>query len=67
TKRVGESGAYNYLTLFQGNRGQQFELSYHKRSSKVDVYIEEIDTERQFKLTSEGAETFQDVFPQAFE
>lgn len=66
TKRVGESGAYNYLTLFQGNRGQQFELSYHKRSSKLDVYIKEIDTERQFKLTSEGAETFQDVFPQAF-
>ncbi|WP_260564119.1 hypothetical protein [Exiguobacterium himgiriensis] len=67
TKRVGDSGAYNYLTLFQGNRSQQFELSYHKRSSKVDVYVKEIDSAQQFKLTSEGAETFRDVFPQAFE
>lgn len=63
----GEAGEYMYLTLLKGNRGQEFELSYHKRSKKIDVFVKDVKTGDVFKLSSIGAETFQELFPQAFE
>lgn len=63
----GEAGEYRYLTLMKGNRGQKFELSYHKRSKKIDVFVKDMETGNVFKLSSVGAETFQELFPQAFE
>ncbi|TCI45772.1 hypothetical protein EVJ27_07855 [Exiguobacterium sp. SH3S2] len=65
--KSGEAGEYMYLTLLKGNRGQQFELSYHKRSQKVDVFVKDMDTDEQFKLSSEGAKIFHELFPGAVE
>ncbi|TCI24401.1 hypothetical protein EVJ30_12165 [Exiguobacterium sp. SH5S13] len=65
--KSGEAGEYMYLTLLKGNRGQQFELSYHKRSQKVDVFVKDMNTDEQFKLSSEGAKIFHELFPSAVE
>lgn len=65
--KSGEMEDYKYLTLLRGNLGQQFEVSYQQRSKKVDVYVEDVKTGEVFKLSSTGAETFQELFPQAFE
>lgn len=62
--KAGSQREYSYLTLLNGNLGQQFELSYHKRSKKVDVFVKDMKTGDQFKLSSEGAETFHQLFPQ---
>gem|GEM_PF-6749549 len=65
--KSGETKDYKYLTLLRGNLGQQFEVSYQQRSKKVDVYVKDVKTGEVFKLSSVGAETFQELFPQAFE
>ena len=67
SKKTGDAGQYGYLTLINGNLGQEFKLSYHKRSKKVDVYITDLKTDEQFKLSSAGAEAFNDIFPQALD
>ncbi|WP_058763713.1 hypothetical protein [Exiguobacterium chiriqhucha] len=65
--KSGEMNDYKYLTLLRGNLGQQFEVSYQQRSKKVDVYVKDVKTGKVFKMSSTGAETFQELFPQAFE
>ncbi|TCI30698.1 hypothetical protein EVJ33_05215 [Exiguobacterium sp. SL-10] len=65
--KSGETNDYKYLTLLHGNLGQQFEVSYQQRSKKVDVFVKDVKTGEVFKLSSAGAETFQELFPQAFE
>lgn len=65
--KSGETEDYKYLTLLRGNLGQQFEVSYQQRSKKVDVYVKDVKTGEVFKLSSVGAETFQELYPQAFE
>ena len=65
--KSGETKDYKYLTLLHGNLGQQFEVSYEHRSKKVDVFVKEMKTGEVFKLSSVGAETFQELFPKAFE
>ena len=64
--KSGEMKDYKYLTLLRGNLGQQFEVSYQQRSKKVDVYVKDVKSGEVFKLSSAGAETFQELFPQAF-
>lgn len=65
--KSGETKVYKHLTLLRGTLGQQFEVSYQQRSKKVDVYVKDVKTGEVFKLSSVGAETFQQLFPQAFE
>lgn len=65
--KSGETKDYKHLTLLRGNLGQQFEVSYQQRSKKIDVFVKDVKTGEVFKLSSAGAETFQELFPQAFE
>lgn len=65
--KSGEKRDYEHLTLLHGNLGQQFEVSYHQRSQKVDIFVKDMKTGELFKLSSVGAETFKELFPQAFE
>lgn len=65
--KSGETEDYKYLTLLHGNLGQQFDVSYQQRSKKVDVFVKDVKSGEVFKLSSVGAETFQELFPQAFE
>ena len=61
--RRGEDSEYRYLTLTDGWKGQVFEISYQKRSKKVDIYLTDPLRDQTFKLSSEGAESFLDIFP----
>ena len=65
--KSGETKDYKHLTLLRGNLGQQFEVSYQQRSKKIDVFVKDVKTGEVFKLSSVGAEVFQELFPQAFE
>ncbi|ERG66847.1 hypothetical protein M467_06085 [Exiguobacterium chiriqhucha RW-2] len=65
--KSGDTNDYKYLTLLHGNLGQQFDVSYQQRSKKVDVFVKDVKSGEVFKLSSAGAETFQELFPQAFE
>lgn len=65
--KSGETKDYEHLTMLHGNLGQQFEVSYQQRSKKVDVFVKDMKTGAGFKLSSVGAETFKELFPQAFE
>ncbi|MDA5559720.1 hypothetical protein PJK55_03150 [Exiguobacterium sp. MMG028] len=62
-KRAGDVGAYSLLTIIDGWKGQEFQLSFKKRSKKVDVYLTDPTREQTFKLSSKGAETFFSYFP----
>ncbi|WP_396128018.1 hypothetical protein [Exiguobacterium mexicanum] len=42
-------------------------MSYQQRSKKIDVFVKDVKTGEVFKLSSVGAEVFQELFPQAFE
>ncbi len=61
--RRGEDSEYRYLTLSDGWKGQVFEISYQKRSKKIDIYLTDPLRDQTFKLSSEGAESFLDIFP----
>ncbi|WDH77294.1 hypothetical protein PTI97_07185 [Exiguobacterium marinum] len=61
--RAGEVGDYPLLTIIEGWKGQEFQLSFKKRSKKVDVYVTDETRDQTFKLTSAGAETFFSYFP----
>ncbi len=61
--RSGESLDFRYLTLIDGLKGQEFEISYTQRSKKVDIYLTDPLRDQTFKLSSEGAEAFLDIFP----
>lgn len=63
TNRSGDAGEYPYLTIVDGLKGQEFEVTYKQRSKKLDVYVTDRVTEETYKLTSEGAETFLSYFP----
>jgi len=63
TKRSGDQGDYCYLTIVDGLKGQEFEVSYKQRSKKLDIYVTDRSTKETYKLTSEGAETFLSYFP----
>lgn len=65
--KSGETKDYENLTLLRGNLGQQFEVSYQQRSKKVDIYVKDVMTGKVFKLSSVGAKTFKELFPEAFE
>lgn len=62
-KRKGEIEEYTMLTFIDGWVGQEFQLSFQRRSKKVDVYLTDAKRKQTFKLTSEGAETFFSYFP----
>ena len=59
----GEDSEYRYLTLTDGWKGQVFEISYKKRSKKIDIYLTDSLRDQTYKLSSEGAEAFLDTFP----
>ncbi|MET2870933.1 hypothetical protein ABXV15_09540 [Exiguobacterium profundum] len=61
--RAGEVGDYPLLTIIEGWKGQEFQLSFKKRSKKVDVYVTDETRNQTFKLSSAGAETFFSYFP----
>lgn len=61
--RHGEVADFRYLTLTDGWKGQVFEISYQKRSKKIDIYLTDPLRDQTFKLSSKGAEAFLDVFP----
>ena len=61
--RAGEVGDYPLLTIIDGWKGQEFQLSFKKRSKKVDVYVTDETRNQAFKLSSAGAETFFSYFP----
>jgi hypothetical protein len=61
--RAGEVGDYPLLTIIDGWKGQEFQLSFQKRSKKVDVYVTDETRNQTFKLSSAGAETFFSYFP----
>ncbi|QUP88507.1 hypothetical protein KD909_07260 [Exiguobacterium sp. PFWT01] len=61
--RAGEVGEYPLLTIIDGWKGQEFQLSFKKRSKKVDVYVTDETRDQTFKLSSAGAETFFSYFP----
>ncbi|WP_215190061.1 hypothetical protein [Exiguobacterium sp. s6] len=63
TKRTGDQGNYPYLTIVDGLKGQEFEVTYKQRSKKLDIYVTDRSTKETYKLTSEGAETFLSYFP----
>ena len=63
TNRSGDEGDYRYLTIVDGHKGQEFEVTYKQRSKKLDIYVTDRSTEETYKLTSEGAETFLSYFP----
>lgn len=62
-KREGEIEEYSLLTIIDGWDGQEFKLSFQRRSKKVDVYLTDPKREQTFKLSSTGAETFFSYFP----
>lgn len=62
--RKGEPADYRYLTLTEGWKGQEFEISYKQRSKKIDIYLTDPLREQTFKLSSKGAEVFLDIFPE---
>lgn len=62
-KREGEIEEYSLLTIIDGWDGQEFQLSFQRRSKKVDVYLTDPKREQTFKLSSTGAETFFSYFP----
>ncbi len=62
--RKGEPADYRYLTLMDGWKGQEFEISYKQRSKKIDIYLTDPLREQTFKLSSKGAEVFLDIFPE---
>lgn len=61
--RAGEVGDYPLLTIIDGWKGQEFQLSFKKRSKKIDVYVTDESSNQTFKLSSAGAETFFSYFP----
>ncbi len=61
--RYGDVSDFRYLTLTDGWKGQVFEISYQKRSKKIDIYLTDPLRNQTFKLSSEGAESFLDIFP----
>lgn len=63
TKRLGDQGDYPFLTIIDGLKGQEFEVTYKQRSKKLDIYVTDRSTEETYKLTSEGSETFLSYFP----
>ncbi|WP_214749032.1 hypothetical protein [Exiguobacterium sp. s189] len=62
-KRKGEIEEYTMLTIIDGWVGQEFQLSFQRRSKKVDVYLTDPKRKQTFKLSSMGAETFFSYFP----
>ena len=62
-ERSGDETTYRYVTLTDGYKDQQFELSFKQRSKKLDIYLTDPKSEQTFKLTSEGAERFLSAFP----
>ncbi|WP_370149153.1 hypothetical protein [Exiguobacterium profundum] len=62
-KREGEIEEYSLLTIIDGWVGQEFQLSFQRRSNKVDVYLTDPKRKQTFKLSSTGAETFFSYFP----
>ena len=62
-KREGEIEEYSLLTIIDGWVGQEFQLSFQRRSKKVDVYLTDPKRNQTFKLSSTGAETFFSYFP----
>ncbi|MEJ6528669.1 hypothetical protein [Exiguobacterium sp. USCH10] len=62
-KREGEIEEYSLLTIIDGWVGQEFQLSFQRRSKKVDVYLTDPKRNQTFKLSSKGAETFFSYFP----
>lgn len=62
--RKGEPADYRYLTLTEGWKGQEFEISSKQRSKKIDIYLTDPLREQTFKLSSKGAEVFLDIFPE---
>ncbi|WP_215141151.1 hypothetical protein [Exiguobacterium qingdaonense] len=66
-KRSGDSFDFRYVTLIDGLKGQEFEISYTQRSKKVDIYLTDPLRGQTFKLSSEGAEAFLDIFPRMME
>ncbi|WP_214794953.1 MULTISPECIES: hypothetical protein [unclassified Exiguobacterium] len=62
--RKGEPADYRYLTLTEGWKGQEFEISYKQRSKKLDIYLTDPLRDQTFKLSSKGAEVFLDIFPE---
>lgn len=62
-ERSGNETTYRYVTLTDGYKDQQFELSFKQRSKKLDIYLTDPEREQTFKLTSEGAERFLSAFP----
>ncbi|WP_214777258.1 hypothetical protein [Exiguobacterium sp. s22] len=61
--RHGDVSDFRYLTLTDGWKGQVFEISYQKRSKKIDIYLTDSLRDQTFKLSSKGAQKFLDVFP----
>lgn len=62
--RTGEQQEYRFLTLTDGMKGQEFEVTTKQRSKKMDVFLTDPIRDQTFKLTSEGAETFLSIFPE---
>lgn len=63
TNRSGDAGEYPFLTIVEGLKGQEFDVTYKQRSKKLDIYVTDRSTDETYKLTSEGAETFLSYFP----
>ncbi|TCI24400.1 hypothetical protein EVJ30_12160 [Exiguobacterium sp. SH5S13] len=61
--RSGDAGEYHQLTILDGLKGQEFEVTYKQRSKKIDIFLTDKLTGETYKLTSEGAETFLSYFP----
>ena len=63
-KRAGDVTDYSRLTIVDGWGGQEFQLSFKERSQKIDVYLTDPLRDQTYKLSSEGAERFFDIFPE---
>ncbi len=63
-KRAGDVKDYSLLTITDRWKGQEFQLSFKKRSKKIDIYLTDPLREQTFKLSSKGAEVFLDIFPE---
>ena len=63
-KRAGDVKDFSRLTIVDGWVGQEFKLSFKKRSQKLDIYLTDPLREQTFKLSSKGAEVFLDIFPE---
>ncbi|WED56675.1 hypothetical protein OE059_07440 [Exiguobacterium profundum] len=66
-KRAGDLTDYSRLTIVDGWGAQEFQLSFKKRSQKIDVYLTDSLRDQTFKLSSKGAERFLDLFPEVKE